>query len=255
MGFEVIKELAKQKGKSLESIANYAGISYNSLSKIIRNTIQNPRYSTIKHIAEALNMTISELNQAIDPSGVPLHSSETLLSIDAKERDYIEKYRSLDAHGKRIVDSVLDIEIERIATTDIYPEISATRSALQIVPNGNKRLIQYHYRLASAGTGQILFDLLPSMEIEIPDIPAHRNASYAIGVNGNSMYPAYSDGDILIVEIIDNINTGDIGIFSVDNNCYVKKLGVGELISVNDEYDNIPLTEDSRCMGRVIGKL
>ncbi|MCM1227893.1 MAG: hypothetical protein NC320_10825 [Clostridium sp.] len=38
---------------------------------------------------------------------------------------------------------------------------------------------------------------------------------------------------------------------------YIKKLGAGELISLNPEYDNIHLHEydDVRCRGEVIGAL
>lgn len=39
------------------------------------------------------------------------------------------------------------------------------------------------------------------------------------------------------------------------NESYVKNLGDGELISLNPECDNVPLTEDSKCMGRVVGAL
>ncbi len=58
-----------------------------------------------------------------------------------------------------------------------------------------------------------------------------------------------------MIEMAEAIESGEIGIFMVDNESYVKKLGNRELISLNPEYDNIPLTEDSKCMGRVIGKL
>lgn len=51
------------------------------------------------------------------------------------------------------------------------------------------------------------------------------------------------------------IDVGEIGIFIVGNDAYVKKLGDGELISLNKGYSNIPLTEDSKCMGRVVDKL
>lgn len=51
------------------------------------------------------------------------------------------------------------------------------------------------------------------------------------------------------------IQIGDIGIFSVNGECYVKKLGEKELISLNPKYNNIPLNENAKCMGRVIDKL
>ena len=119
----------------------------------------------------------------------------------------------------------------------------------------NIRLINYYYRLASAGTGQIIFNMPPTKRIEIPDIPEYKKVDYAIGVNGNSMEPVYHDGDMLLVEMTDEIDLGDVGIFLVDNESYVKKLGDGELISLNPECDNVPLTEDSKCMGRVVGAL
>ena len=65
----------------------------------------------------------------------------------------------------------------------------------------------------------------------------------------------YLDGDMLLVEMAEEIKIGEIGIFLVDNESYVKKLGNTELISLNPDYKNIPLTENSRCMGKVIDKL
>ena len=117
------------------------------------------------------------------------------------------------------------------------------------------RLINYYYRLASAGTGQIVFDMPPTKKIEIPDRPEYKKVDYAIGVNGDSMEPEYSDGDILLIEMTDDIENGEIGIFIVEGESYVKKRGRNELISLNTEYENIPLTENSKCMGKVVDKL
>lgn len=117
------------------------------------------------------------------------------------------------------------------------------------------RMINYYYLLASAGTGQIVFDMPPTKRIEIPATSEYRKADYAIGVNGNSMEPVYHDGDTLLVEMTDHVEIGEIGIFLVNGESFVKKRGKTELISLNPEYSNVPLTENSRCMGRVIAKL
>lgn len=69
------------------------------------------------------------------------------------------------------------------------------------------------------------------------------------------MEPVFYNGDMLLIEMTDDITTGEIGIFLMENESYVKKLGDGELISLNPEYGNIPLTEGSKCMGKVIGRL
>lgn len=175
-----------------------------------------------------------------------------------KEWSIIEKYRSLDIHGRETVDWILDRESIRVSELQEKSQrISEMETAARQtdINTYSFRTINYYYRLASAGTGQIVFDTPPTKSIEIPDIPKYRKADYAIGVNGSSMEPIFFDGDMLLVEMTEDIEPGEIGIFLVDSESYVKKLGHGELISLNPEADNIPLTENSKCMGRVLGKL
>ena len=74
-------------------------------------------------------------------------------------------------------------------------------------------------------------------------------------LNKAAMEPDFYDGDILLVEPATDLRIGEVGIFYVDGNSYVKEFGHDELISANPAYAPIPLNEDSRCMGRVIGKL
>ncbi len=181
--------------------------------------------------------------------------------ISISEYDHIKKYRSLDSFGKERIDYELKKECERVQEIEELkkkskhikkPESEDTSDNMH---NADIRLINYYYRLASAGTGQIVFDMPPTDKIEIPDIPEYKKVDYAIGVNGNSMEPEFSNGDILLIEMTEEIDIGEIGIFIVDNESYVKKLGNGELISLNPDYENIQLTENSRCMGKVVDKL
>ncbi|MCM1039814.1 MAG: XRE family transcriptional regulator [Ruminococcus sp.] len=182
-------------------------------------------------------------------------------SMNPVEIDILEKYRFIAEHftsGTNLVDSVLnqtyDIAEQLKNQKEHIEELEST-VLLDAAANAGVRIINYYYRLASAGTGQILFDMPPTKRIEIPDIPKYKKADYAIGVNGNSMEPAYKNGDTLLVEMTEQIEVGEIGIFSVDNECYVKQLGQNELLSLNAECANIPLNETAHCMGRVIGKL
>lgn len=66
MGYDAIKQIAKEKNISLEYVAKSAGITYNSLSQIMHNTIKEPQYTTILNIARALNISIDELAYRID---------------------------------------------------------------------------------------------------------------------------------------------------------------------------------------------
>lgn len=69
------------------------------------------------------------------------------------------------------------------------------------------------------------------------------------------MEPVYHNGDTLIVEMTDHVEIDEIGIFLVNSESYVKKREETDLISLNPQCNNVPLNEDARCLGRVIGKL
>lgn len=163
---------------------------------------------------------------------------------------FLKKYHSLDPYGQETVNYILDREAARTAALN---EKDVLIAQLQTKPT-NTRIIQYYQRLASAGTGEVIFEGMPIDRIEIPDVPKYKRVSYAIGVNGHSMEPLYYDGDMLLIEPTCQVDIGEIGIFIVGDKAYVKKLGNGELISLNAGYANIPLTEDSKCMGRVVDK-
>lgn len=174
------------------------------------------------------------------------------------EWEHIQKYRALDDFGRKTVDIAIERETARLASIQkqsyLIAELEA-RHASNPVTNASLRVLQYYQRSASAGTGQVVFDDISVDRIQIPDIPGYKRVSYAIGVNGHSMEPLYEDGDILLVEPTCQIEIGEIGIFIVGSEAFVKELGEGELISLNKGYENIPLTEDSKCMGRVVDKL
>lgn len=56
-----LAKLRKQKGWSQEKLSQEAGISYNTLIKIERNGIENPKIETVIKLATALDTSIDEL--------------------------------------------------------------------------------------------------------------------------------------------------------------------------------------------------
>lgn len=78
---------------------------------------------------------------------------------------------------------------------------------------------------------------------------------FIIGVNGDSMEPDYHDGDLLYVKKTECISHGDVGIFTIGNECFLKEYGENGLLSRNRDYDDIPGTEDVRLIGKVIGRV
>ena len=54
-------KLRKQKGWSQEKLAVESGISYNTIIKIERGGIKNPKIETVIKLARALNVSIDKL--------------------------------------------------------------------------------------------------------------------------------------------------------------------------------------------------
>lgn len=249
-----IKEARENLGLTQTELGKIVGVTGSAITNY-ENETSHPKEPIMYKLIEALRVDANYLFQ--DCVKLPKEANDVTLA----EYERIKKYRFISTHspdGASVVDTVLDREhsiAKKIKEQKEHIEKSEKEFSQNNVHNADIRLINYYYRLASAGTGQIVFDMPPTEKIEIPDIPEYKKVDYAIGVNGNSMEPEFSNGDILLIEMTEEIDIGEIGIFIVDNESYVKKLGHKELISLNPDYKNIPLTENSKCMGKVVDKL
>jgi len=69
------------------------------------------------------------------------------------------------------------------------------------------------------------------------------------------MNPTFHDGDRVFVEKCDSVDIGEIGIFVINGEAYIKELGERCLISHNKNYKPIPFRHDDSiyCCGKVIG--
>ena len=107
---------------------------------------------------------------------------------------------------------------------------------------------------ASAGTGNFLDETVPD-EIWVKETEEAERADYVIGVSGDSMEPTFENGSRVFVEHTEDIHIGEIGIFSVNGEVYIKELGDECLISHNKEYRPRKFsTGDSvYCCGKVLG--
>lgn len=241
---EKIKDARKHKHLTQKQLAELIGAAHNSISDW-ENDKNKPDPDTIELICGVLDIAPNYLLGKDDEALTPF--DKELLN---------DFHHKLDDHGRENVLHVIKSEISRVEQLNyVKKQLEDALDIKSNIHNNDMRLINYYYRLASAGTGQIIFDMPPTKRIQIPNTPEYKKADYAIGVNGNSMEPIYNDGDILLVKMTDEIEIGDVGIFRINNESFVKKLGKCELISLNPNSSNIPLNETARCMGKVIGKL
>lgn len=132
-----------------------------------------------------------------------------------------------------------------------------SKTVAEVIPLPATRIIKLFHLGVSAGTGNFL-DNDDYEEIEIDGfVPA--DADFAVHITGDSMMPMFKDGQIIYIHQQDYLNDGEIGIFSLSENAYCKKLMNNKkgtaLISLNKKYDPIPVTDmnELKIFGRVVG--
>lgn len=162
--------------------------------------------------------------------------------ISSNEQSLIKKYRSLDGYGRKAINNLLEVEYERCNTV-LEEDVPAYITK------------PYYAVGASAGNGEYLFDDLECTAITLPDTPLNNNADLVIAVKGHSMEPTYQDGDKLLVKKQSELNVGDIGVFIINGESFVKELGKDRLISHNKQYQDIHCSDYDNMItvGKVIG--
>ncbi|MTV20917.1 S24 family peptidase [Staphylococcus delphini] len=111
------------------------------------------------------------------------------------------------------------------------------------------------YGFASAGTGETLIDGVEFTTQYNGHIPNH---DFALQVNGDSMEPMFEDKEIIFIDETKQINSGQIGIFVIDGEAYLKKVFISDkgirLVSLNSKYPDLHFdsSHDIKVAGKVI---
>lgn len=84
-----------------------------------------------------------------------------------------------------------------------------------------------------------------------------QKADYALKVSGDSMEPDFYDGEIILVKSQNKVLAGDIGIFVLNGESYIKEFRDNRLISHNKKYEDISIidTDSFFIQGLVLGKV
>ena len=228
-----ISEIRKSKKMKIETLSQKSGVPISTLKKILSGATKDPQIDTIKAIARALECTLEDFDD-----------NSNLKNYSAVEKKLIADYRKLDDHSKEVVQVVIRKELERnIPSEPNYDNIIPIK--IYQVP--------YYDMPVSAGTGNPLDEVYPE-KVDLTEQPP-KGTDFIVRVSGDSMEPTYHDGDKLFVKEQPSIEIGEIGIFVVDGNAYVKELGVDRLISHNEKYSDIIINEYIRneCCGKVLG--
>lgn len=227
-----IVESREAMGLSQKELAKLMGVSSAVMSHWELDD-NKPNAERIVQLCKVLNITASYL--------LDYYGKDTI-KVTKREEAFLNKYRSLPDYDKKTLNIMLGRLCERADSNIVeFP----------------RRHIPYYDAVVSAGTGELVFNDVPSELIAIPESDETKNAAFAVRVKGDSMEPTFHDGDRVMVQKTPSINVGDIGIF-IDpdsNEGFIKELGTDCLVSHNKKYPDIIPNKHIRILGKVIGKI
>ena len=97
-----LEELINYRNTNVNRVAREAGISPQTIYGIIKRDNTKVDINILMALAKELNVTLDFF------SGGPLNVDE----VDVET--FVSRYRQLDAHGKKVIQSLITLEIERI---------------------------------------------------------------------------------------------------------------------------------------------
>lgn len=222
-----LAELRLAKGRSQVDIAQELGIAKSTYHGY-ENNKREPDIQKIRTICNVLGVTADELLELAD--GQKHYSDEDL--------EVIGKYSELDSFGKRVVSTIIDIEIERMKGT------SSSMGGEFIYIDELSSPTEY----SESG-------FYPAVKIKRTALS--EKADFMIRMIGDSMLPRFINGDKLLVMRQNSLQSGDLGVFTVNSKLYIRQFGVDRLISLNTDFRDIFLSEcgSFEIIGKILGKL
>ncbi|MBQ2766549.1 MAG: helix-turn-helix domain-containing protein [Clostridia bacterium] len=251
-----LKARKSELGMTNEQLSAASGVPMGTLSKLLAGMNDSPKLGNLAALCRTLDLSLDYVVW-----GKPENKNN--YSLSGEEIALIERYRTLDQRGQDTVVWTAQKQAEFAALqTDTSaaadkPEHRAVRLQTPSVSRRRTapaRFLPLYDLPVSAGTGAYLDDT-NARQINVP--AAAPDADFLLRISGNSMEPKYHDRDLLLVERTEQVREGEIGIFVLDGEGYVKQWGGDALISLNPAYAPIPITSASnlQCCGRVVGRM
>lgn len=173
-------------------------------------------------------------------------------------------YNGLDTHGKTMTRLVISEEQKRMDE-----EVKAADTVANIIPFTPKKktthrgivTLEVYEEPSAAGTGNYVSDTPASHMEQYPEenVPSHTD--FGVIISGQSMEPKYPDQAVVFVKSTQVVEPGEIGIFLLDGQTYIKQLQVDpengdvSLHSLNPECGDVEVSPyaDFRSLGKVLG--
>lgn len=223
-----LKHLMEMKSGSVKAFSKEIGLAYTTVRSILERGVFNAKVDNVIKICKGLNIKPENLMDLDDT--IISESITTLIKLAPPRQK-----RVLDFANEQLNEQ--NNKVLHINSHNIISEKVAV------------------YGYASAGTGETLIDGVEFTTQYNGHIPNH---DFALQVNGDSMEPLFEDKEIIFVDKTKQINSGQIGIFVIDGEAYLKKVFISDkgirLVSLNSKYPDLHFdsSHDIKVAGKVI---
>ena len=235
-----IKQKRTEKNITQDDLAKNLGLNKSTIQRYETGKIKAVKLPVIEAMARMLHVNPAWLIGKSEEE-TPSYS----VHLDSKSQELLNNYNKLNDLGQHEVRKRASelTEIPRYLKDEPESKIITLDMDSFEMP-------------ASAGTGMFLSDEYKEV-IQVKDCYEARTADFVIPIAGDSMEPLYSDGDRVFVKSMPMVEVGEIGIFVINGDAYIKKRGRDRLISLNRKRKDIVFGEGDTivCLGKVIGKV
>ena len=194
--------------------------------------LTRPDIDNVPKLCRELSVPVTELLGMAPESALP-----------NEDRVLLEMYHQLNKFDRHTVRQIMD----RLLFQQDTKEKARLRRAYQP--------ICLYEEAAAAGIGTPMLDYAESEMIYVLQDHVPHGSDGIIHVNGRSMEPTFRDGSYVYVDSRASVQPGQVGIFIVNGEAYIKEYQPDGLHSHNTRYKTIYIGEgaDVRCCGRVTG--
>ncbi|EIE3619041.1 helix-turn-helix transcriptional regulator [Staphylococcus pseudintermedius] len=223
-----LKHLMEMKSGSVKAFSKDIGLAYTTVRSILERGVFNAKVDNVIKICKGLNIKPENLMDLDDT--IISESITTLIKLTPPRQKRVLDFANEQLNEQN--NKVLHINSNNIVSEEVAV-----------------------YGYASAGTGETLIDGVEFTTQYNGHIPNH---DFALQVNGDSMEPMFEDKEIIFIDKTKQINSGQIGIFVIDGEAYLKKVFISDkgirLVSLNSKYPdlNFDSSHDIKVAGKVI---
>ncbi len=241
-GRPVVPERDNRIGLTIRRYRQALGMEQKQLSGLLgysKNAVTNweagrtrPDISVLPQLCRILHMPVQELLGITDRD-----------ALTGDEREWLKRFRSLTEENRTVVSQLTDSLLQRQRAA----RMAEIRSMYRAVPLAEQA--------AAAGVGAPMDGESDFSEIFVRDNTLLAKSDFIVRVNGESMEPVYPDGSLVYVQKTRDLRYGDIGLFVVNGESYIKQYRAEGLLSLNPAFPLIPVGDGSSCLavGRVVG--